>query len=155
MRGRSADRLSTSGWLYPASTLKREGIDPETFFSQHVITGSHDRSVEAVASGHVDGAAVESLVYDRMTADQPELAERVRIIAKSEPFGMPLMVVPNGLNPGLKGELRDALTQMHLSENGRKVLAHMGIDRFAPPDPQAYDSVRELMDEVWEWEPTP
>ncbi len=150
MRFASADRLSTSGWLFPASTLKREGVDPATFFSQHVITGSHDRSVEAVASGHVDGAAVESLVYDRMVADQPELAERVRIVAQSDPFGMPPMVVPSGLSPGLRDELRDALTQMHLGEDGQKVLAHMGVDRFVLPDSQAYDGVRELMDEVWE-----
>jgi len=150
MRFASADRLSTSGWLYPASTLKREGIDPATFFSRHVITGSHDRSVEAVASGHVDGTAVESIVYDRMVADEPELAERIRIIAESAPFGMPPMVVPSNLSPGLRDELRDVLTQMHLGEHGQKVLAHMGVDRFVLPDPRSYDGVRELMDEVWE-----
>ncbi len=48
----SADILSNSGWLYPATWLKDRGEDATSFFGEHVITGSHDRSVTAVNSAY-------------------------------------------------------------------------------------------------------
>lgn len=144
----SADVLSASGWLFPAAWLKEQGKNPNTFFGEHVITRSHDWSVLAVASGYVDGAAVDSLVYQQMTEEDPSVAERTRIILQSPPLGMPPVVVPPRLEPTLKERLRAVLLGMHTDPEGQKVLRSLRIDRFVVPDKRMFDSVRELAELV-------
>ena len=145
----SADILSNSGWLYPAIWLKDRGEDATSFFGEHVITGSHDRSVTAVASAYVDGAAVDSLVYDQMVEEDPAVAERTKIILKSPPYGMPPIVVPRRIDPDLKQQLLSALLHMHADAEGKKILTSLRIDRFVVPDDALFDSVREAS-RIWE-----
>lgn len=145
----SADLLSCSGWLYPANWLIEHGQAPESFFSDHVLTGSHDRSLEAVASAYVDGAAVDSLVYEQMVRDDPPLAGLVRILQKSPAFGMPPLVVHPRMDALLREQVQAALLAMHEDPAGREALSRVGIDRFFLPDPRIYDSVRRAAD-AWE-----
>ncbi|MBV8791846.1 MAG: phosphonate ABC transporter substrate-binding protein [Pseudolabrys sp.] len=51
------DPNSTSGNNMPRFTLDHIGIDPESFFSKVVFTGSHENAVLALAQGTVDVAA--------------------------------------------------------------------------------------------------
>ena len=51
------DPNSTSGYNMPLFTLDKMGIDPNTFFSNVVITGSHENAVIALASGQVQTCA--------------------------------------------------------------------------------------------------
>src|SRR5215813_2785818 len=51
------DPNSTSGNNMPRFKLNAMGIDPETFFSKVVFTGSHENAVLALAQGTVDVAA--------------------------------------------------------------------------------------------------
>jgi phosphonate transport system substrate-binding protein len=138
----SADRLSNTGWLYPATWLREQGCDPTAFFAEHVITGSHDRSVRAVVGGFVDGAAVDSLVYDQMVREEPALGRRTVVIHKSPPFGMPPLVVPAQCDPELRERLRELLVQMDGDARGREILRTLGIERFVVPERALYDSVR-------------
>lgn len=138
----SSDILSNSGWLYPAVWLLEKGEDPEYFFREHILTGSHDRSIMAVATEYVDGAAVDSLIYELMVKEEPSLLNKTRIIMKSPEFGMPPVVVHPKIDPGLKDSLLETLINMHKTQGGKVVLTRLGIDRFIVPDDQLYDSVR-------------
>ena len=51
------DPNSTSGYNMPLYTLDKMGIDPKAFFSNVVITGSHENAVIALASGQVEACA--------------------------------------------------------------------------------------------------
>jgi phosphonate transport system substrate-binding protein len=51
------DPNSTSGNNVPRFTLDQKGIDPETYFSKVVMTGSHENAVLALTQGTVDVAA--------------------------------------------------------------------------------------------------
>ena len=51
------DPNSTSGNNMPRFKLNQMGIDPETYFSKVVFTGSHENAVLALAQGTVDIAA--------------------------------------------------------------------------------------------------
>jgi len=72
----SADIISATGWLFPAMTLMHSGEDPNRFFGDHVLTGSHDKSIQAVIDGFVDGAAVHGGVLDQMIADDPSIEKK-------------------------------------------------------------------------------
>lgn len=138
----SADIISNSGWLFPVSWLKSRGEDPDHFFAQHVITGSHDRSVKAVATGYVDGAAVDNLVYEQMAQEDPALSEKTKIITKSPPFGMNPLVVHPQIDVTLKNQLLRVLLGMHEDPEGRQVLAPLRIERFVAPEDGLFDGVR-------------
>ncbi|RMH59759.1 MAG: phosphate/phosphite/phosphonate ABC transporter substrate-binding protein [Candidatus Hydrogenedentota bacterium] len=142
----SADPLSFSGWLYPMLVLKKAGEDPRHFFSKHIISGSHDRSVNAVADGVVDAAAVDSLIFAAMPE---EIRRKVVVIDSSPPVGMPPVVVPSSLDSRTAERYRDVLTTMQRDPEGRSILASLGFDRFVPVTPADYASVREA---VRQWE---
>jgi len=142
------DPMSNTGRLYPVYMLWQMGETPESFFRKTIFTYSHDNSIKAVAERLVDGAAVDSLVYDFIIAQEPRYAEQTRIIHRSPPYGIPPVVVHPDLNPQLKAQLREILLTMHQDPEGREVLQELMIDRFVPISDRAYDSVREMLDAV-------
>ncbi len=147
LRGTSfafTDPLSNSGTRAPTAMLARLGATPETFFSTVIFTYSHDRSIEAVSRGLVDGAAVASLVWHYLQRGNPKLTAATRVIEISEPFGMPPVVAPAGpLEPAVLN-MKNTLLHLHEEERGRQILIGLMIDRFAEVNDQLYDSVRQL-----------
>jgi phosphonate transport system substrate-binding protein len=140
----SCDVLSTSGWLYPMTLLKKQGLDARSFFGAHIISGSHDQSVFAVKSGVVDAAAVDSIVYEQMLAADPALGEKLKVIHRSPPFGMPPLIVPADLRDDRFAQLQQILLAMHTEEGGKRILKALGFDRFFAPRDKDYDYVRDL-----------
>lgn len=146
LRGKTfafTDPMSNSGWLMPVYMLWQMRETPERFFDHTIYTYSHDNSIRAVADGLVNGAAVDSLVYTYALNQQPELADRVRVIGRSGPNAIPPVVVHPALDTLQKEVLKDVLLTMHQDEAGRAALAPLMIDRFVTIQDSAYDSVRE------------
>ncbi len=142
------DPLSTSGYLYPAYALTLRGRSPETFFAKTLFTYSHDNSIEAVAEGVVDGAAVDSLIYDYLQKTNPALVARTRIVHRSPPFGAPPVGVPRTLDPETKRSLRGLFLEMDQDLSGRAILKKLGVDRFIPGEDRLYDSIRKMLETV-------
>ena len=132
----------------PVDMLRQAGETPESFFKHTIYTYSHDNSIAAVADGLVDGAAVDSLVYDFAVKDDPTLADRTRVIVRSDASAIPPVVVHPDLDTTQKAALRDMLLTMHQNEAGRDVLASLMIDQFVVIGDSAYDSVRRALDRV-------
>ncbi|NKE48714.1 phosphate/phosphite/phosphonate ABC transporter substrate-binding protein [Roseomonas frigidaquae] len=60
LRGRSfafADPNSASGFAAPSYFLRKEGVEPSTYFSRTGFSGNHEQSVIAVLNGTYDAAA--------------------------------------------------------------------------------------------------
>jgi len=138
------DPLSNSGKLVPTYMLARMQETPESFFKEFVFTKSHDKSIKAVAQGIVDGAAVDSLIWEYLNAKSPEFTAKTRILEKSQPYGIPPIVVSNSLAPELKERLRKAVLGAADDLRGQEILRQMKIDRFVEISDSAYDSVREM-----------
>ena len=138
------DPLSNSGRLVPTYVLLSMGELPEKFFSRTIYTHSHDNSIKAVAGRLVDGAAVDSLVYEYTIAKSPEYLATTRIIYRSPDYGIPPVVVNPKLDPALKEQLKSLLLNLDQTERGRSVLSDLLVDRFVPADPKAYDTIREI-----------
>jgi len=143
-----SDPLSTTGRLVPVFWLKEMGETPERFFNKTVYTYSHDNTIKAVAEGLVDGGTVDSLVYDATVATHPDYAHSVKVVQRSRAFGNPPVVVPPGLDPQLKKQLRELLLTMNEDAKGNKILQDLLIDRFVIPDDHLYDPVREMAEKV-------
>ncbi len=138
------DPQSNSGMLVPIFFLAKTGETPESFFRRHIFTYSHDNSIRSVAEKFVDGAAVDSLIWEYDNLKDPQYTSQTRIIFRSPPFGIPPVVVPPDLDTETKEQLRSAFLQMHKDPRGRAILKRILIDRFAIIDDSAYDSIREM-----------
>ena len=144
------DPMSFSGRVHPTHLLRQLNAEPETFFGDTFFTYSHDRAIEAVANGVADGAAVDSLVLDYAFQRDPNLLGQLKVIGRSQPFGIPPVVVPPDLAPKQKRFLQETLLSMHENPHGRAILKELGIDRFVPIDDGAYAEVRGLIRQTGE-----
>lgn len=124
--------------------LANIGENPDRFFSNYSYSYAHAKSIEAVAYGLVDGAAVSSIVWEYMNYYSPEITSRTRVIKKSSPYGIPPVVVKKGIGQDLKAKLKKVFLNMHRDEVGKEILKGLRIDRFVESDNSAYDSIREV-----------
>lgn len=143
-----SDPLSMTGRIVPTYLLRENGQTPEGFFKKFLFTYSHDNSIQAVADRLVDGAAVDSLVYEFSVKKDPALADRVKVIQKIGPFGTPPVVVHPGLDPVLKERIRTILLTMDGTERGREILGEIMVERFVVVDDRLYDEVRRMSAQV-------
>lgn len=138
------DPLSNSGKLAPTYMLARMGETPESFFHDYVYAKSHDNAIKAVAQGLVDGAAVDSLIWEYLDRTNSEFTSKTKIVKKSPPYGIPPVVVAKAMEPGQKERLRRIFLNADSDKKGREILGRMMIDKFVAPDDRAYDTVREM-----------
>lgn len=138
------DPASNTGKLVPTYWLAKGGERPKTFFGNTIYTYSHDNSILAVAKGLVDGAAVDSLIWEYYHRKYPTFTSRTRIIKKSEPYGIPPLVASRPLTPALKNRIRQLVFSMHQDPEGGKILNELMIDRFIPPNEEWYEGIREM-----------
>jgi phosphonate transport system substrate-binding protein len=144
------DPLSNSGYLAPSYQISLLEESSVSFFGRQIFTYSHDNSVYSVANKIVDGAAVDSLVYEQMVTNDPEMGTKTKVIARYGPYGMPPLVVHPDLNPQMKDQLRDFFLNLHNSREGKKILNDLGIDKFVEVSDSAYDSIR-MMKKALGW----
>ncbi|MDW7728720.1 MAG: PhnD/SsuA/transferrin family substrate-binding protein [Bacillota bacterium] len=142
------DPLSLPGKLYVIYLLAMMGETPETFFSKHIHSYSNDSSIIAVAEQWVEGAAVDSLVYDYLVNGNPELENKIRIIETSPPLGNPPVIISTKTQPELKQKIKNLFYSMHRDAAGQNVLADMKIESFVPGQDEDYDIIRNIMNET-------
>jgi phosphonate transport system substrate-binding protein len=147
LRGRRyafSDPLSNSGHLVPMYLLARLGETPERFFARTIFTYSHSANVEAVAVKFVDGASVDSYVYDYLAATNPTLTDKTRIIERSPPHGITPVVIRPDLGAAEKTRIREAFLAMDRDAQGQEILKQMMIRRFVTVPDRLFDSIREM-----------
>ena len=101
-----------------------------------------------MADGLVDGAAIDSLVYDQTAASDTNVASKTKIISRWGPYGIPPVVTSPRLNPDLKRELKDFFLDLHHYNRGTEIIGKLKIDRFVEVPNSRYDSIREMASEL-------
>ena len=148
LRGKTfafTDPDSNTGKLVPTYMLFKMNETPDSFFKEYIFTYDHDKSIKAVAKKIVDGAAVDSLIWDYYNKFNPELTSRTKIILRSPPYGIQPVVVPPGIAPEIKNKLRKIFLNIHKDEKGKKILEGMMIDKFVVGNDASYDSIRGMI----------
>jgi len=138
------DPDSLTGRLVPLYWLHEMGETPGNFFAQSIYTFSHDNSILAVAKGMVDGAAVDSLVWDHFAANNADWAQQTRIIRKSKEFGVPPVVASAHLSEQWRAKVQKILLTMHEDAAGASILASLKVDRFVPIEEHWYEPIRTM-----------
>ena len=135
------DPCSLSGYYNLLKKLAEMGKDGR-FFGRTYCSGSHLNSMDLVASGEVDAAAIDSNVLRIRLQSAPELREQLRVIETWGPFPIQPVVLRSGLNPELKNHLRAALLAIG---EGTPALARFGLERFAPVTYEHYAPERDAL----------
>jgi phosphonate transport system substrate-binding protein len=155
LKGRSfafTDPKSNSGKLYPTYLLARRGDRTEDFFAKYIYSYSHNKSVELVAKKEVDGAAVESLIYEYMQKKKSPYVQQTRIIDQSPYFGSPPLVATPKSATFIKKKIIEILLNMHQDPKGKTILTPLLIEKFVQVKDSNYDSVREMLSFVKNFE---
>ncbi len=162
------DRLSGSGFLYPARLFRKTGMDPVRSFSDIVFSGNHSRSLALLREGKVDGAAIfidnpggsspgwasgSLLVGTPTEVLSPEIQERigsdVRVIAWTDWLPTDPIVVRKDLPLEVKEKIRRLFLQMGSLERGPETLGSLqerrGYQRFLP-ETEIQEFLRSLRD---------
>ncbi len=152
-----ADVNSASGYLIPRYYLRKEGKDPEHFFSRYIFAGGHEQSVSSVLNGTtVAGVTWASGVGDvkkgftrgilqRMVQAGTLNMDDIRIVWTSGP-------IPNGpfvMRQGLPADLRKKIIDAHirLREADRAAFEALTGGQgqgFVPAPPGFYDVIFEI-----------
>ena len=117
------DPKSASGYVYPRAMLIEKGINPETFFSETIFAGSHDKVIAAVLEGRVDAGAI----YDGalgVARRSGVVVENLMTLASSDPIPHDAIAVRVGMDEGLAKRIQLALINLDQTEAGRRVIAN-------------------------------
>ena len=120
------------------------GVIPVEFFHKTFYTSSHEKSIESVAYGLADGAAVDSLIFYDMERMEHTAVTMVRIIKVSPPYGIPPIVVSPLVKKPTKQIILTALLEMTSDPEGKEILKKLEIDKYILPDPSIYDNAAQL-----------
>jgi phosphonate transport system substrate-binding protein len=148
LRGRSwayNEPLSHSGYGITRYHLVQLG-ETGGFFGEVVEAGFHRRAIRMVASGEVDGAAIDSQVLAMELRDDPELADRVRVVETLGPSTIQPVAVSRRVPPDVREAIRDVLVRMAEDSVVRERLARALVERFVPVDAGDYDDIRMMLD---------
>ena len=138
------DPESNTGKLVPTFWLAQMGERPETFFKKIIYTYSHDNSLLAVSRHLVDGASVDSLIWEYYLRINPQLTSQTRVIRKSNPYGNPPVVSAGILSKEIRNRVIHVLLHMHENAEGHQILSKLMIDRFVLPRDEWYDGIRQM-----------
>lgn len=132
------DRGSLSGYHAVLSLLRRRDLDPG-FFGDSTASGSHSKSLELVATGEADVAAIDANVMALLSDERRDVLESVRVLTSLGPHPVQPVVVRPSLSTQLKGRLREALLELATEPEGAAHLRRYRVSRFVPPLADAYE----------------
>ena len=144
------DPNSTSGNNVPRFALNGMKIEPETFFSKVVYTGSHENAIIALQQGTVDIVAnwwndEQESNLQRMARKNMAKAEDFRIIYKSEQIVNSPMAYLTELPDELKAKIRDAVLNLATKDKAAFDKIYEGKQGpLVAVDNKAYDPIIEL-----------
>ncbi len=155
MRGRTlafVDPNSASGFQVPGWFLRRQGMDPATFFARTGFAGSHEQGVMAVLNGTFDAAVVsysneERNTFQRMAEKGMIQAGAVRVVWRSPLIPNSPFVIRMDLPEGFRRDFSTALAAM--PERAPQAFREMSSNArgLAPARHEDYADIMAILEE--------
>lgn len=134
------DPHSTSGTLVPTVYFNQINIDPQTYFSRVIYSGSHEASILSVKAGKIAAASTNDLDFDRGLGKQWKEGDFNIIWTSALIPGSPMTVrsdLPSSLKMAVKGAF--------ISYDNKEGLDKLKISGYAPGNDSMYDPIRTLI----------
>lgn len=114
------------------------------YFGRVIESGSHWRSMEWVADGRVEAAAIDSTLFDYVVSQYPYFQNQLRIVAVLGPSPMPPLVVSEVVPAQLKEQIMKLLLAMATTADGRRLLSAGSVSQFTAVADKDYDPIRQM-----------
>ena len=133
---------STSGHLMPRSFLLQANINPEKDFGRVAYSGAHDATIAAVASGKVQGGALNISVWEKFVADKKVDTDKVRVVYTTPPYYDYNWSVHADMPAAQREKLAAALLKLdRATPQGKEVLDLQRATRFVPTKAENYKGI--------------
>jgi phosphonate transport system substrate-binding protein len=144
------DPNSASGYIVPRIILKANGVDPDNDFKAVVNAGSHPNVAVAVYKGDCDaGVTFIDVLTDsaaNLTADYPDIADKVKAFAVSERIPNDGVQFIESLDPKLGDAIKTGMLAMVADPGGNAVLRNLySVNGFAEVEPDFYDDFADVL----------
>lgn len=150
IRGHSfafSDPASTSGHLYPAYGMRKNGLDPDKDIKA-LYAGSHTASFEAIYNHKVDAGELNSQQLESARQRGHYKDGDLVFLWKSDLIPTDPFAIRGDLPPAFKTKLAGVLTHLDLTglaPADRKIMVGAGITQLVPQGDRAYDGIRDLV----------
>jgi phosphonate transport system substrate-binding protein len=142
------DSLSNTGMYYPLKRLNDYNSTIKDFFASTYLSNAHDYSIELVSRNIVEGASVNSLIFEYIQRMTPEKVLNVKVIERSEPYGMPPVVTSRQIDEELRKQLENIFLDMANEKSGKDILGGLMIDKFVKESDTLYNDIRRMSKEI-------
>lgn len=133
---------STSGHLMPRSFLLDQGLNPEKSFRRVAFSGAHDATIAAVASGKVQGGALNISVWEKFVTEKKVDTEKVRVIYTTPPYYDYNWTVHADMPAATRQKLADAfLSLSKATPEGKEILELQRATKFVPTKAENYKGI--------------
>lgn len=149
------DPASTSGNLVPTGMIIKafpnDKLDSETvhandkFFASTTFTGKHQASIQAVAKGDVDVAAVSDQILQSEIDSGNVKKEDIKVLQASDPIPSEGMIIRGDMDKDLRAKVTDFLLKFDNADYFIKVIKVKGA-RFVEASLKDYQPIIELND---------
>lgn len=140
---------STSGYLFPAALLREHGIDLEKDL-EYLYAGGHDKALQLLLNGDVDAAATFADARQRYAKEFPDALDDTEVLVYTEDIPGVSVTVSSKMNEDTVKKLKDALTEIAESAEGKELLARLfDIHGFSETKAEDYEVIKktaELME---------
>ncbi len=141
------DTQSTSGYIFPRNLMQKEGINPDTDFSEIFMLKKHNKVTAAVVNHSVDGGATAKAHFQEAVKEYGDI---FRVIAETPPI--PYDAYAAG--PHVSSDMCEALKKALLALTPESpVIQEMKKnafekDAFIALDDHLYDVIREVNKQI-------
>lgn len=139
-----SDPDSNSGSLIPIYEILKKGYNKEEFFEKVIFTYDHGESIQAVLSGFIQSASVDSMVYEAYINKNPQAEKELKIVESFDDYPIPPFIIRKNINSNIKDRLKKALLEMHKNPQGAQILKAMSIDSLIEPENISYDKIKNI-----------
>lgn len=142
------DPLSNTGRMFPLKKLKELNRTEHDFFLKTLYTYGHDISIQMVNRGIIDGASVHGLIFQYISSFHPERVKNIKVIERSEAYGIPPVVTPVSLKKECFDKYQKIFLEIHQDSIGKKILKKLNINKFVVVQDTIYNSVFQLKEYI-------
>lgn len=139
-----SDPDSNSGSLVPIYEILRRFPKENKFFKKIIYTYDHGESIQAVLSGFVEGASVDSMVYDVFISKNPQYKKKLMVINNFGGYPAPPFVIRKDITFVKKTKLQNSFLNMHKDNIGKSILKSLAIEKFVKPNDISYQKIEEI-----------
>lgn len=134
------DTASTSSHMIPKEMLQSAGLTAGKDYTEQFV-GAHDAVAKAVQNGNAQAGGLSKPIFESLVEQGFIDANKVKVIAVSEPYPNYPWTMNSELSPELKEEIKKALYDL----KDETVLKPLKTEGFVPISDKDFDVIRNMV----------